>query len=82
MERGRKATYKTMETALRNALNDLAILAGEKVGPSGSSWQDVAGTAAVNLTVLANQLNEARHGNAESFITFPSPSECLEAVEV
>lgn len=78
----RKATYKQMETLLRNALNDLAILAGEKVGPSDSTWQDVAGTAAVNLEALAMQLKSARAGNCESFITFPSPSECLEAEEI
>jgi hypothetical protein len=77
----RRATYKTMETALRNALNDLAILAGDKMGPSGSDWHDVAGTCAVNLEVLMNQMNAARAGNHEPFITFPSPSECLE-VEV
>ncbi len=32
-----QANYKTMELALRNALNDLAILAGEKMGPSDAS---------------------------------------------
>ena len=75
---GQLATYKAMETTLRNALNDLAILAGEKAGPSGASWQDVAGTAATNLEVLAAQLRQARIGNCESFITFPSPAECME----
>jgi len=75
-----QANYKTMELALRNALNDLAILAGEKMGPSDASWQDVAGTCAVHLTVLAGQLNAARAGKAESFLVFPSPSECMEEV--
>jgi hypothetical protein len=69
----RRATYKTMETALRNALNDLAILSGEKVGPSDASWRDVAGTCAVNLDVLSAQLKAARVGNSEPFLVFPSP---------
>ena len=71
-------TYKKMEQALTTLLNDMAILAGEKVGPSDVSWQDVAGTAATNAQWLANLLYDARKGNAESFLTFPSPSECLE----
>jgi hypothetical protein len=77
----RRARYETMKTALENLLNDLSILAGEKVGPSGVSWQDVAGTAMVNAQVLADQLKAAREGNSESFITFPSPAETLEVAE-
>lgn len=74
-----KATYEQMKRLLTDALGDLAILSGDVMGPSGASWQDVAGTAAVNLTCLANMLTEARKGNAEPFITFPSPAECMEA---
>jgi hypothetical protein len=66
-----------MEILLKNALNDLAILSGDVVGPSGVSWQDVAGTASVNLKVLASQLDAARNGHAEPGIVFPSPAECL-----
>lgn len=73
-----KARYATMRLALINALNDLAILSGSKVGPSDASWQDVAGTCATNLEVLSAQLHQARQGNAESFVTFPDPQECLE----
>jgi len=74
----RKATYAEMKRLLTNALGDLSILAGDAVGPSDVSWQDVAGTATVSLQCLVWQLEEARKGNCESFITFPSPSECLE----
>ena len=74
-----KATYKRIESALRDLLGDMEILAGDVMGPSDASWQDVAGTAAVNAEVLAHLLNEARRGNAEAFFTFPSPSECLKA---
>jgi hypothetical protein len=73
----RPATYAFMEQLLKNALYDLAILAGDIVGPSDVSWQDVAGTAAVNLQVLASQLDQARNGQAEPGIVFPSPAECL-----
>lgn len=77
---GRKTTYGMMEKTLINALNDLAILSGDIQGPSDVSWQDVAGTAATNLEVLASMLHEARKGNCESCITFPSPAECLEKI--
>jgi hypothetical protein len=75
----RKATFKAMQTALQNAINDLMILSGEKVGPSDASWQDVAGTCVVNLRVLAGQIEQARLGNCESFISFPSPTEALKS---
>lgn len=74
----RKTTYKDLRTALTRALSDLEILSGNAVGPSDSSWQDIAGTCATNLHWLANMLHSARHGNCEPFITFPSVHECLE----
>lgn len=41
---------------------DRAILRGDDVGPSGASWQDVAGTMACNMRVLAETLDQARRG--------------------
>ena len=70
------ARYNTMRMALCNLLDDMRILSGDVVGPSGVSWQDVAGTAMVNAQVLASQLEQARLGNAEWFLTFPSPDDC------
>ena len=73
----RKATYQIMRVALCNLLEDLRILSGDKMGPSDiKGWQDVAGTAMVNAQVLASQLEQARLGNHESFIVFPSPDDC------
>lgn len=46
----------------RDILGDLAILAGDNVGPSGASWHDVAGTCATNARVLASLLDELRSG--------------------
>ncbi len=77
----RKARYETMRRALRDALGDLNILAGNAVGPSDASWQDVAGTCAVNLEVLVSQLRQARIGNCEAAIVFPDPEECLREAE-
>ena len=74
----RRATYETMHRAMCAALHDLSILAGDIVGPAGVSWQDVAGTCATNLEVLARQLHAARQGNCEPFVTFPSPTEWVE----
>lgn len=75
-----KTTYGMMEKTLINALNDLAILSGDIVGPSDVSWQDVAGTAATNLEVLAKMLHTARSGHHEAMLAFPSPAECLEKI--
>jgi len=57
-----KPTYQTAQRALRNAIEDLAILDGQIVGPADASWQDVAGTAATNLEVVARYLHNARGG--------------------
>ena len=77
----RKATYARMKDLLECALGDLEILCGNRIGPSGVSWQDVAGTCAVNLHALASQLEQARLGNAESFTSFPSPAEYFDNEE-
>jgi hypothetical protein len=62
---------------MRNALDDLHILAGDKVGQGDVTWQDVAGTAAVNLRHLAHLIDQAREGNATARepIVFPSPDD-------
>jgi hypothetical protein len=70
--------YETAERTLQNVMGDLAILAGDVVGPSDVSWQDVAGTAAVNLSVLASLIEDAREEG--SFISFPSVSEAVSAL--
>ena len=74
----RRATYAQMKRALSNLLYDLEILSGDYPG-NGSTWQDVAGTAAVSAEVLSRQLRQAHEGNHESFIVFPSPADCIEA---
>ena len=70
-------TFRRLESSLKSALLDLSILSGDIAGPSDSTWQDVAGTAAVNLHHLARLLENARAGNLESCLVFPAPSECL-----
>lgn len=66
---------KLYARTLINALHDLSILAGDVVGHSDTSWQDVAGTAAENLRALAGMLDSARHGNYVDFVSFASPTE-------
>lgn len=74
-------SYERMRDSLTNALNDLSILAGDIMGPSDVTWQDVAGTAAVNLRVLASYIDDVREGRSQvSFPVFPSPAECMERV--
>jgi hypothetical protein len=67
------ASYRTMVELLETILHDFEILSGNEVGPSGTTWQDVAGTASANLLALSAQLEQARSGDAEPFIIFPSP---------
>lgn len=71
-------TYEQMKTALGCALDDMEVLAGDRVGPSGSSWQDVAATAAVHFRDMAILLARASTGDHEACIVFPSPVELLE----
>ena len=73
-----RATSLGLSRALNHLLGDLSILAGDVVGPSGVSWQDVAGTAAVNARHLAALLEAARKGDHEGLLVFPSPAEALE----
>lgn len=75
-----RATYDAMKRALESLLRDMSVLAGERVGPSDSAWQDVALTACTSARVLADQLDQARQGRCESGITFPSPSEACDAI--
>ena len=67
----RNQSYETVQRWLDAALNDLKILSGEEIGPSDAHWQDVAGTAAVNLRCLANWLEHCRVGNQPGPIVFP-----------
>lgn len=70
--------FAVARVTLNNAIGDLAILAGETVGPSDASWQDVAGTAIVNLRALANMIEQARAGNViDGPVVFPSVSEAI-----
>jgi hypothetical protein len=70
--------YAEAREQLVSLLADLEILAGDRVGPSDASWQDVAGTAAVQLRVYAGLLDRARQGRYPGTIVFPSPAECLQ----
>lgn len=76
--------YETSRKLTKAALDDLAILAGDK-GGGGGSWQDVAGTASVNLQALAGFLDTVRSGERHwrgcpltGPVVFASPSEVLE----
>jgi hypothetical protein len=74
-----------MAAALTAALGDLAILGGMTGMPeNGVTWQDVAGTAAVNLEVLAKTLREVRERYTIDVylrhLVFPNVEECLHAV--
>lgn len=76
--------YTESKRLMKLVMDDLAILAGDKPG-SGTSWQDVAGTACVNLVQLSLFIKAVREGEnhfAGCPLTgprvFASPSEVLE----
>jgi hypothetical protein len=57
-----RPTAANMRHAAEAIRGDLMILSGSVVGPSDVSWQDVAGTLAVNMRSFANALDEQRTG--------------------
>ena len=73
--------YARLRRQMRLALDDLSILAGDE--PSeGASWQDVAGTASINLRALASLIDAIRNGDTHHQgypltgpVVFPSPRE-------
>lgn len=70
-------TTDKMQKYLDTALNDLRILSGDAIGPPDATWQDVAGTAVVNLRLLADHIERLRTNMAdhpascEPFPVFP-----------
>jgi hypothetical protein len=66
-------SYENMKKLMEYIHKDFEILAGNEVGPSHSSWQDVAGTAACSLKNLAALVEASRVRG--SFVTFPCFSE-------
>ena len=66
--------YNRIQDIFQQALVDLSILNGDILGilgPSDATWQDVAGTAACNLRVVADYLDKHRTGAAFS-VQFPN----------
>jgi hypothetical protein len=74
----RRASYEGMRDELRMGLMDLRVLCGDEVGPSGATWQQIAGLCASHFEALASMLRGASRGNHEAYICFPSPDECLD----
>lgn len=71
--------YDEARNMLAAILEDFRILSGDKMGPSDVTWQDVAGTCAVNLAVLAARIEAARLGNVvDGPVVFPSPDDLPE----
>ena len=66
-------SYTVARNTLAIILEEVRILSGDKLGPSDVSWQDVAGTLAVNLHYLATLIDSARKGRtADGPVVFPS----------
>lgn len=83
MDRSDELTRRT-----RDALIDLAILAGDLPNEHDAAWQDIATTAAINLHALASLIDAIRKGETHyqgyalfGPVHFPSPAELLEVAE-
>ena len=70
------ATEANIDRLGDNIVNDMMTLAGHNVGPSGASWQDIAGTLALNLRVFADALEEQRFGRLD-FVGWNTPVEVI-----
>lgn len=73
-----KPDYETFDGLLKDIIADMRILAGDAVGPSNASWQDVAGTLATNMEVYARLLHRARQGDSVYPAVFPSVDDVCE----
>ena len=60
-----------MKRTLEFIKTDIDILSGETVGPSGSTWQDVAGNCAYNLRDLAALMDLAAR-RPTAVVSFPA----------
>lgn len=68
--------YEEAKRLLKTILDDFRILSGDEVGPSDVTWRDVAGTASINLKVLASRMESARQGHVvDGPAVFPSPDD-------
>jgi hypothetical protein len=68
--------YRELEKLLANIVGDCDILAGDVLGPSDVTWQDVAGTLMTNMRVYAIRLERIREGSP-GMIAFPSIRETM-----
>jgi hypothetical protein len=72
----RSYRYDAARTTLKLIEEDLRVLAGDTVGPSGLSWQQVADRLAVLLRAYAEMLDDARAGRVDGGpVVFPSPDD-------
>jgi len=72
----RRYRYEEARDMLASIITDFRILSGDEMGPSGVTWQDVAGTLHTNLVVLASRIEAAREGRvAGGPLVFPSPDD-------
>ena len=78
--------YDELKRRTKDALTDLSILSGDIIDGDGS-WQDVAGTAIINLECLASLIRSVREGNGKHGnyrltgpVVFPSPKEVIDEI--
>lgn len=68
--------YRVASACLKWLIDDMKILAGDEVGSSTQSWQDVANNLATNLRDYANILEAAVAGKVRNGpAVFPSPDD-------
>lgn len=68
-------TNNDLDHYLDKIVEGLNALAGDEVGPSGQSWQDVAEDLSRYMRMYAGRLDQLRFGNAGGTVVFPSLQE-------
>jgi len=72
--------YEEARELLRGILKNFRVLSAEQIGPSGSTWQDIADVTRTDLQILSWRIEEARKGNVvDGPLVFPSPEDLEEA---
>jgi hypothetical protein len=76
-----RATFDNFRELQKRIARNMAVLAGDELGPAKCTWQDVTVQLAKDMQAYAFLLDAARTGRAEPFLTFPSLAETMEENE-
>ena len=74
-------TFRSLELKLRALIDNLEVLAGNRMGDTSLAHQDRAKLTADIAADISAQLSAASEGKVEPFFTYPSPIEICQEEE-